>query len=46
MCQRDLLEENENIALLHRYHMTLQNISLSDKVKEFFKNNSIHKDKE
>lgn len=44
--QRDLLEENENIALLHRYHMTLQNISLSDKVKEFFKNNSIHKDKE
>ncbi len=43
--QRDLLEENENIALLRRYHMTLQNISLSEKTKEFLKNNSINKDK-
>lgn len=35
--QRDLLEENENIARLHMYHMSLQNVTLSKQAKEFFK---------
>ncbi len=35
--KRDLLEENENIAKLHMYHMSLQNVSLSKQAKEFFK---------
>ncbi len=37
--KRDLLEETENIALLHMYHMSLQNVTLSPKAKEFFKKN-------
>lgn len=43
--KRDLLEENENIALVQRYHMSLQNINLSDKAREYFKNNAANKDK-
>ena len=42
--KRDLLEENENIALVQRYHMSLQNINLSDKAREYFKNNAANKD--
>ena len=37
MPKRDLLEETENIARLHMYHMSLQNVTLSSKAKEFFK---------
>lgn len=37
--KRDLLEETENIARLHMYHMSLQNVSLSPKAQEFFKKN-------
>jgi hypothetical protein len=44
--KRDLLEETENLALLQRYHMSLQNISLSSKAKDFFKNNAAKKDKD
>lgn len=44
--KRDLLEETENIGLIQRYHMSLQNISLSPKTKEYFKNNAVNKDKE
>ena len=36
---RDLLEEASNIADLKRYNMQLQNISLSDNVKKYIKNN-------
>ncbi len=44
--RRDLLEENENIGLLQRYHLSLQNISISDKAQDFFKKNAANKDKE
>ena len=43
--KRDLLEENENIGLIQRYHMSLQNINLSQKAQEYFKNNAANKDK-
>lgn len=36
---RDLLEESSNIGDLKRYNMLLQNISLSDNVKKYIKNN-------
>lgn len=36
---RDLLQEAENIGDLKRYSMLLQNISLSDNVKKYIKNN-------
>ena len=38
--KRDLLEENERIGLLHRYHMSLQNISISPNAQKFFKENA------
>lgn len=34
--KRDLLEESESIALLRKYHMAIQNISISDDMKKFF----------
>lgn len=37
--QRDLLNEQENIALLRKYHMALQNVTLSDDMRKFFLNN-------
>jgi hypothetical protein len=37
--KRDLLEEQEAIANLRKYHMTLQNIHLSADVAKYFKNN-------
>lgn len=43
--KRDLLEENENIGLIHRYHISLQNINLSQQAQNFFKNNAANKDK-
>lgn len=43
--KRDLLEENENIGLIQRYHMSLQNISLPQSTQEYLKNRSIKKDK-
>lgn len=39
--KRDLLEEAANIGDLNRYKMSLQNISLSPNVKNYFKNNRI-----
>ena len=43
--KRDLLVENENIGLIQRYHMSLQNISLPQTTKDYLKNRSIKKDK-
>lgn len=37
--KRDLLDEQENIALLRKYHMALQNVSLSEDMRKFFLNN-------
>lgn len=37
--ERDLLNEQENIALLRKYHMALQNVNLSDDMRKFFINN-------
>ena len=37
--QRDLMQESANIGDLRRYNMSLQNISLSPNVKNYFKNN-------
>lgn len=37
--QRDLLEEQENIALLRKYHMALQQVNISDDMRKFFINN-------
>ena len=37
---RDLLQEASNIGDLKRYNLTLQNISLSQNVKNYFKNHS------
>lgn len=36
---RDLLEEQENIALLRKYHMALQNVTINEDMKKFFINN-------
>lgn len=36
---RDLLQEAENIGDLKRYNILLQNVSLSDNVKKYLKNN-------
>ena len=44
--KRDLLEENENLALLQRYHMSLQNISLSPKAQDYLKKSAAKKDKD
>ena len=33
--KRDLLEEQEMIANLHKYHMALQNVNLSPDLKKF-----------
>ena len=38
MPKRDLLEEQEAIANLRKYHMALQNIQISDDMKKFFTN--------
>ena len=38
---RDLLQEASNIGDLKRYNLTLQNISLSQNVKNYFKNHSV-----
>ena len=37
--ERDLLDEQENIALLRKYHMSLQNVKLSEDMKQFFLKN-------
>ena len=37
--QRNLLEEQENIALLRKYHMALQKVSISEDMKKYFINN-------
>lgn len=37
---RDIFEENSNIGDLKRYNIMLQDISLSDNVKKYFKNNT------
>lgn len=34
--KRDLLEETESIALLRKYHMALQNVSMPEDMKKFF----------
>ena len=34
--RRDLLEEQEKIALLRKYHLTLQSVSMSEELKNFF----------
>ncbi len=34
--QRDLLEEQETLANLRKYHMALQNVKISDDMKKFF----------
>ena len=36
--QRDLLDEQEKIALLRKYHMSLQNIKISEDMRRFFVN--------
>ena len=36
--KRDLLEEQENIANLKKYGLTLQNLQLSDDIRKFFVN--------
>ena len=38
MPKRDLLEEQEAIANLRKYHMALQNIQISEDMKKFFTN--------
>ena len=43
--KRDLLEENEKLAMMQKYHISLQNINLSPQTKEFFKNNAANRDK-
>ena len=43
--KRDLLEENENIGLIHRYHISLQNVNLSPKANDFFKKQAAKKGK-
>ncbi len=35
--KRDLLEEQDMIANLRKYHMSLQNVQISDEMKKFFK---------
>ena len=37
--KRDLLEEQEAIANLRRYHMSLQNVHIPEETQKFFKNN-------
>ena len=34
MKKRDLLEENENIGNLRKYHMALQNVNIPNDIKE------------
>ena len=36
--KRDLLEEQEKIALIRKYHMAIQNVKISDDMKKFFIN--------
>lgn len=36
--KRDLLEEQEAIANLRKYHMSLQNVHISEEMQKFFKN--------
>jgi len=43
--KRDLLEENDRLAMVQKYHISLQNINLSQKAQEFFKRNAVNKDK-
>ena len=35
--RRDLLEEQEKIALLRKYHLTLQSVSMSEELKKYLK---------
>lgn len=37
--KRDLQEEQDAIANLRRYHMSLQNVHISEEMQKFFKNN-------
>lgn len=41
--KRDLLEEQENIANLKKYHLALQNLQISPEMKKFFLNNKREK---
>ena len=43
--KRDLLEETENIGLIQRYHISLQNVSLSQKSQKYVRDNAAKKDK-
>ena len=36
--KRDLLDEQESIANLRKYHMSIQNVHLSEETKKFFQN--------
>ena len=38
MPKRDLLEEQETLANLRKYHMALQNVQISEDMKKFFNN--------
>ena len=38
MPNRDLLEEQETLANLRKYHMALQNVQISEDMKKFFNN--------
>ncbi|MDR1168012.1 MAG: matrixin family metalloprotease [Heliobacteriaceae bacterium] len=42
--QRDLLEENESIGNLRKYHMALQNVQISDDMRKFFTQNKRNRD--
>jgi len=45
--KRDLLTETENIGLIQKYHLSLQNISISQKTKDYLnKKSAAKKDKE
>lgn len=43
--QKDLLEEQQNIADLKKYTLSLQNIQISSEAKEFFKQTQLNKKK-
>ena len=36
--KRDLLEEQDRIALVRKYHMALQNVKISEDMRKFFIN--------
>lgn len=41
--KRDLLEEQENIANIKKYHLALQNLQISPEMRKFFVNNNLKK---